>query len=427
MYENEMMRWAKTLFPKHRSITGDGIKESLSYFENINPEFRRVKFKTGAKVFDWKIPLEWNIKESYIKHLKSGEKFSEFKKNNLNIVSYSQPINKTVSKADLLKKVYTLKKQPSAIPYVTSYYKKDWGFCMSEKQKKKLPNGNYKVFIDSNFKKGTLELSHCVLPGKSKKEIFFSTYLCHPSLANNELSGPVLLNAIIKYLKENYKNGYYSYRFVLLPETIGSISYLSKFHKELKKNVIAGFNLSMVGDERAFTQVYSPERNNLADKALTAALYGRKNVSFLSFLDRGSDERQYCSPKVNLPFTAFYRSKYYPEYHTSKDNFNLVTKKGLGGSFEVIKDIIDAFELGIYSETKSFCEPFLSKKNLYHNLSHKDVFSNEVVKLRTNLIAYSNGKRNIFEIAKILSCPLKKICKELKILKSNKILKLNYL
>lgn len=422
-----MMQWVKALFPKHRSITGDGIKESLSYFENINPEFKRVKFKSGTKVFDWKIPLEWNIKDSYIQHLKTGKKFSEFKKNNLHLVSYSQPINKILSKTDLLKKIHTLKKQTSAIPYVTSYYKKDWGFCMSEKQKKKLPKGNYKVFIDSNFKKGSLELSHCVLPGKSKKEIFFSTYLCHPSLANNELSGPVLLNALMKYLKKNYKNRYYSYRFVLLPETIGSISYLSKFHKTLKKNIIGGFNLSMVGDERAFTQVYSPEQNNLADNALTAALYGRKNVSYLSFLHRGSDERQYCSPKINLPFTAFYRSRYYPEYHTNKDDLTLITKKGLKGSFDVIKDLIDTFELGIYPESKSFCEPFLSKKNLYHNLSHKDLFSDEVVKLRTNLIAYSNGQRNIFDIAKTLNYPLKKICEELIILKSHKILKLNYL
>jgi len=427
MYENEMLQWAKFLFPKHRSITGDGIKESLSFFENINPELKRVKFKSGSKVFDWKIPLEWNVKDSYFKHLKSGKIFGEFKKNNLHLVSYSTPVNKIVSKKELLKKIYTLKKQTSAIPYVTSYYKRDWGFCVSEKQKKKLPNGNYKVYIDSRFKKGTLELSHCVLPGKTKKEIFFSTYLCHPSLANNELSGPVLLNAIIKYLKKNYKNRYYSYRFVLLPETIGSISYLSKFYKELKKNVISGFNLSMVGDERAYTQVYSPEQNNLADKALAASLYGRKNVRSLSFLYRGSDERQYCSPKINLPFTAFYRSKFYPEYHTSKDNFNLVTKKGLKGSFDVIKDVIDSFELGIYPKTQMFCEPFLSKKKLYHTLSHKEMYSNQDIELRKNLIAYSNGQRNIFDIAKILNYPLKKICQEIIILRSHKILKLNNL
>jgi aminopeptidase-like protein len=408
MYENEMLNWAKALYPKHRSITGTGIRESLSYFEKINPELKRIKFKTGERAFDWKIPLEWNIENSYIKHLKSNKKFCEFKKNNLHVVSYSQPINKVLSKKDLLKKIYTLKKQTSAIPYVTSYYKKDWGFCMSEKQKKKLPNGNYKVFIGSNFKKGSLELSHCILPGKSKKEIFFSTYLCHPSLANNELSGPVLLNAIIKYIKKSFKNRHYSYRFVILPETIGSISYLSKFHKELKKNVISGFNLSMVGDERAYTQVFSPENDNLADRALSAALFGCKNVSYLSFLHRGSDERQYCSPKINLPFTAFYRSKYYPEYHSSKDDFNLVTKKGLKGSFDVIKDIIDSFELGIYPKTETFGEPFLSKRNLYHNLSHKDLFFDKIVRLRTNLIAYSNGKRDIFEIAKILNFPLKK-------------------
>ena len=427
MYENEMIEWAKKLFPKHRSITGKGIKESLSFFEKINPEFKRIKFRSGKKVFDWKIPLEWNIEDAYIQHVKSGKKFCEFKKNNLHIVSYSQPINKTISKKELVKKIYTQKDQINSIPYVTSYYKKSWGFCMSEKQKRKLPSGQYKVYINSSFKKGTLDLSHCILRGKSKKEIFFSTYICHPSMANNELSGPVVMNAIIKYIKKNFKNRHYSYRFVLLPETIGSISYLSRFLKVLKKNVISGFNLSMVGDERSYTQVYSPEKNNLADNALHVALHGLQNVKHLSFLNRGSDERQYCSPRVNLPFTAFYRSRFYPEYHTNKDNFNLVTKKGLSGSFKVIKDIIDTFEFGTLPKSQVTGEPFLSKKKLYHSISQKNNYSNTQIKLRTNLIAYSNGKRNIFEIAKILNHSLNKIKEELLLLKSKKILKFDYI
>jgi aminopeptidase-like protein len=423
MYENEMIQWAKKLYPMHRSITGRGIRGGLSFFEKINPEFKRVKFKSGTKVFDWKIPLEWNIKDSFIKHIKSGKKFSEFKQNNLHVMSYSMPVNKTLRLKALMKNIYTQKNQKDSIPYVTSYYKKNWGFCMTENQKKKLPNGKYKVFIDSSLAKGSLELSHCILPGKSKKEIFFSTYLCHPSMANNELSGPVLLNALIKYIKKKYKNRYYTYRFVLLPETIGSISYLSKFYKILKKNTICGFNLSMVGDERGYTQVYSPEGNNLADKALFASLKGLKNSKHFSFIHRGSDERQYCSPGINLPVTAFYRSRYYPEYHTDKDNFGLVTKKGLKGSFNVIQNIIDVLELGIYPKSKTLCEPFLSKSKLYHDVSQKDLYSDNQTKLRTNIIAYANGKRDIFEIAKILNCPLKELYDETLLLKSKKILR----
>ena len=198
-----MIKWAKDLFPICRSIMGLGNRETLSYFEKLNPEFKRIKFKTNQKVFDWIIPEEWNIKDAYIQH-ESGKKFAEFKKCNLHVINYSSPINKTISKKELLNYIYTQKDQPDAIPYVTSYYKKRWGFCLSENEKQKLPEGNYKVVINSNFKKGHLDISHAVLKGKRKKEIFFSSYICHPSMANNELSGPVLLNAIMLYIKKNY-------------------------------------------------------------------------------------------------------------------------------------------------------------------------------------------------------------------------------
>ena len=154
---------------------------------------------------------------------------------------------------------------PDAVPYVTSYYKRNWGFCLSQKQKKKLPKGNFKVVIDSELKKGSLDMMHAILKGKNKKEIFFSSHVCHPSMANNELSGPVLLNAILKYIKENYPNNIFSYRFILHPETIGSIAYISKYKKVLKKNVICGFNLFTVGDERAYTVIHTPQETTLAD------------------------------------------------------------------------------------------------------------------------------------------------------------------
>ena len=415
-----MIDWAKYLFPLCRSLTGDGTKKTLRYFKKINTEFKILNFRSGTKVYDWTIPDVWNIKDAYIQHI-SGKKFADFKKSNLHVVGYSSPINKNLKKKDLLKYIYTQKNQPNSIPYVTSYYKKRWGFCKSKKKKKKLPNGSYKVFIDSNFSKGFMETMHMNLKGKNKKEIFFSSYVCHPSMANNELSGPVVLNALAKYIKINYPKRKNSYRFALLPETIGSVAYLSKFKKKMKKNIICGFNLSCVGDERAYSLIHSPESDTLADDSLSSALIGKRNVIKYSFLDRASDERQYCSPNINLPLCGFSRSKEYPEYHTNKDDFKVVTEKGLNDSFEIMKNIIDAFELGIYPKTKINCEPNLGKRNLYPTISQKGIYGDEIT-LRSNLIAYANGKNSIFKISNLLNINLKKVCEEYQILRSNKIL-----
>ncbi len=415
-----MIKWAKDLFPLCRSLTGEGTRKTLNYFKNLNKEFKIIKFKSGKKVFDWEIPLEWNISDGYIEH-ESGKKFCEFKKNNLHIVGYSTPINKKIKKRDLLKNIYVQDDQPHAIPYVTSYYKKRWGFCISKNELQKLPEGNYRAFIDSDLKKGNLDLMHAKLGGISNKEIFFSSYVCHPSMANNELSGPVLLNAIMLYLKKNYKKRKYSYRFVLLPETIGSIAYLSKFKNILKKNVLAGYNLSCVGDERNFSIINSPSANTISDISLESALIGKKNVKVYSYLDRGSDERQYCSPLVNLPLCGFSRSKEYPEYHTDQDNFSVVTEKGLNGSLEVFKNIIDSFENGILPKTKIICEPNLGKRNLYPTISQKGTHGPEI-KNRLDIITLCNGKNNIFQISKILKINLHDVLKEIKILKKNNII-----
>ena len=416
-----MMKWAKDLFPLCRSLTGEGTKKTLRYFKKLNPSFNIIKFSSGKKVFDWVIPDEWNISDAFIEH-ESGKKFAEFKKNNLHVLGYSIPIDKRLNKSELLKNIHTQKNQPEAIPFVTSYYKKRWGFCMSQKDFNRLPKGKYRALIKSSLKKGSLELMHSKIKGKTKKEIFFSSYVCHPSMANNELSGPVLLNAILLYVKKNYPNSYYSYRFVLLPETIGSIAYISKFKNELKKNVIAGYNLTCVGDRRAYSITNTPSANSLADESLESALLGKNKVKKYSFLQRGSDERQYCSPLVNLPVCSFSRSKTYPEYHTSKDNLKIISQKGLQESLEVFKNIIDAFELGLTPKTKIFCEPNLGKRGLYPTLSKKDSYENTTVQNRSNLISYSNGINNIFKISKILNLELQILLEEYRRLKKEKIL-----
>ena len=422
MIKFPMIKWAKDLFPLCRSLTGEGNRKTIKYFTKLNPEFKILKFKSGQKVFDWNIPDEWNVKDAYIQH-ESGKKYAAFKKNNLHLVGYSIAVNKTIIKAELLKKIFTEKNQPDAIPYVTSYYNRDWGFCMSENEKKKLPEGNYKVFINTGFKKGNLEIAEASFRGKKKQEIFFSSYICHPSMANNELSGPVLMNAIMLYLKRTYRRPLFSYRFVLLPETIGSIAYISRQKSLLKKNVISGFVLSCVGDERAYSVVHTPHNNTLADESLSSALLGLKNVKEYHFIERGSDERQYCAPGIELPVCGFARSKDYPEYHTNKDDFKVVTEKGLQDSFIVVKTIIDAFELGLYPHTRVLCEPNLGKRNLYPQISKKENYKDEDIKVRTDLIAYANGKNNIFYISNLLNVPLSKICKEYSLLKSKKVLK----
>ncbi len=404
----KMIDWAKDLFPICRSITGEGARTTLKYFEKINPELKRLKFKSGTKVFDWKIPKEWNIRNAYIEH-ESGKKFANFKNNNLHVVGYSKPINVRITKKELIKKIHSIKNQPDAIPYVTSYYNEDWGFCMSENEKKKLPDGKYKVFIDSKFKKGFLDISHALIKGKSKKEIFFSTYICHPSMANDNISSVAVQAFLIKYLKENFKKTKYSYRFVFLPETIGSISYISKRIKTLKKNVIFGFTLSCLGDDKNYSIINSPHGNYLSDYALESALINLKKVKKYSFLERGSDERQYCSPRVNLPITGFAKSKYhtFKQYHTSLDNLNFISPKGLFESFNVLKNIINASENSdIFPISNFVCEPNLGKRSLLSTISKRNDEKNKTLK---NFIAYCDGNRSIFEISIILNKNLQEI------------------
>ena len=415
----------KDLFNLNRSITGKDTLKTLNYFKKINNDLKIIKFKSGSKVFDWEIPLEWNVKDAYIKHLKTGKKFAEFKKNNLHLVGYSIPMSTTLNLNDLKKKIY-FHKIPNAIPYITSYYKKNWGFCLTKNQFKKLPEGKYQIKIDSQFKKGYMNGSHAIIKGKVKKEILFSSYICHPSMANNELSGPILLNAVLKHLKKNYKKPYYTYRFVLMPETIGSIAYLSKNHKYLRKNVIAAFNLTCVGDGKSYSLVESKNGNTISDIALKCQIIKKNKFKIYSFLQRGSDERQYCSPGVDIPMATFCRSKFgeYKEYHTSLDNLDLVKEKYLGESLKIFKNIINSFEMGIYPTTKFKCEPMMSKRNLYPSISKVGNYSQNI-KDRMNFIAYCDG-RNIFEISLKTGIKLEKLIEEYKILNETKVLKRKY-
>ena len=278
--------------------------------------------------------------------------------------------------------------------------------------------------IDSNIKKGFLNCAEIYLPGKSKKEILFSTYICHPSMANNELSGPILSIFLSSWLKK-IKKRKWSYRFIFAPETIGSIAYLSKNYKKLKKNVIAGYVLTCLGDEKAYSLLPSKNKNTLSDK-VARQVFKKNKINFKEYnwLDSRSDEIQYCSPGIDLPVSSLMRTKYgeYSEYHTSLDTFGrVVTLKGLNGSFKILSDIVKVFENSSFPVAKIKCEPQLGKRGLYPNLSKKNT-----IKLDTRLLqyflSYSDGKNSIIDIAEKCKTSVERIIKIKKILEKENLI-----
>ena len=422
MNGQEMIGHMKAMWDFPRSITGHGTRKTLDYLKDLMPGLDILAYASGSQVFDWEIPDEWNIYDAYIEH-ESGARFAQFSDSTLHIMGYSIPCDLKLDREELLEHIHTQPDQPDAIPYVTSYYADRWGFCMSEKERQSLPPGRYRVVIQADKGPGHLHLGELLLPGKRRDEIFFSTYVCHPAMANDQLSGPVTAAALAHYITTRLPDREYSYRFVLLPETIGSIAYLSDHAPLLRERVKAGFVLSCTGDDRAFGHVQSRLGNSLADQALEAALLGKKNVSTSSFLDRGSDERQYCAPGIDLPVCGFCRSKYdtFPEYHTSADNFDVVTAQGLQGSLDLLVSIVEAFETGLYPRVTTLGEPQLGKRGLYPTLSRKgsaDEFLN-----RTHVIAYSDGNHSLFDLVRMLDMPLTEVTREVRTLKEHDLLR----
>ena len=418
---------AKELWPINRSITGAGVVQTLKILQRIVPDLKIKSFKSGSKVFDWKIPHEWEIKDAWVKNA-SGKKIIDFNKNNLHIVGYSSPINRVLSFHQLNKKLHSIKKQPNAIPYVTSYYKKNWGFCLKHNLRKKLKKGKYHVFINSNFKKnGKLTYGEILIPGKSKKEIFLSTYICHPSMANNELSGPCVTIYLANWIKK-LKKRFYTYRIVFVPETIRSIAYLSKNYKSMKKKVLAGYNICCIGDDRNYS--YLPSRNSETLSDITAKHVLRwkiKKFKSYTWLDRGSDERQYCAPGIDLPVASLMRTKYleFPEYHTSLDNLkNVVTPKGLEGGFNIVKEILSVLEKNIIPKYTILCEPQLSKRNLYSKISKKNEVTKDIYQM-LHLLSLSDGKTTLVEIADKCSKPIWSLFKTVEKLKKHKLIKIS--
>jgi len=400
----EMYRLMERLFPICRSITGNGVRETLKILREYIP-IKNVEITTGTKVLDWEIPNEWNINDAYIK-TSNGDKIVDFNKNNLHVLGYSEPFEGKVKLEELKNHIYTLPDQPDLIPYITSYYQRRWGFCLSEDQFKTLKNGMYEIKIDSTLEPGNLTYADLIIKGKSKKEILISTYICHPSLANNELSGPVISTFLAKYLLENNDN-YYSYRFVFAPETIGTITYLSKHLEDLKRNVIAGYVLTCIGDSGPFSYLQSRKENTLVDRVTMHVLkHTEKEYKLYDYLARGSDERQYCSPGIDLPVGSLMRTKYgeYPEYHTSGDNMDIISADELDKSLEKLKLCIDIIENNRIYKSTVLGEPQLGKRGLYSTISTKTSSLN--VKTMMNILAFCDGHHDLLWIAEKIGKPI---------------------
>ena len=397
--------FANELWALNRSITGEGVRETLSCIKKHLQNLNTISVPSGTKVFDWTVPDEWHVSEAYI-ITPSGEKICDFSINNLHLVGYSVPFCGRMKLEELQKHLYSLPEQPNAIPYITSYYEERWGFCLTQEQRNVLADGEYEVVIDSKLFNGQLNYGELILPGESDQEIFLSTYICHPSMANNELSGPTVATYLAKWLSE-LKVRRYTYRFIFIPETIGSIIYLSKNYIHLKKKVFAGFSISCVGDDRSYSYLPSRNGNTISDKVAKHVLkWTDPDYKSYTWLDRGGDERQYCAPGIDLPIASILRTKHgeYSEYHTSLDNLDdVVTPKGLDGGYWALRKALELIEKNNIYKVNILCEPQMGRRGLYPTLSKKN--SGDQTRLIMNLISYCDGEHTIIDIAEKINLP----------------------
>jgi aminopeptidase-like protein len=362
------------LWSINRSLTGEGNRQSLKILQTIVEKLYIREIPSGNQCFDWQIPPEWNIREAWIKS-PSGEKIVDFSNHNLHVVGYSQPIAGRFSLSELKPHLHTLPELPQAIPYLCSYYSKYWGFCLSHEQFLTLEEGEYQVLIDADFNdSGSMSVGEVVLSGETDREILFSTYICHPSMANNELSGPILTAMLYQQLAK-IKHRKYTYRFLFAPETIGAIWYLSEYGQRLQDKLEAGFVVTTVGDAGSYHFRHSRKADSLADRAISAVLKAETiDVIEEDFDVDGSDERQYCSPGFNLPVASLCRTQYgkYPEYHTSLDNKDFISFPAMAETLQVYLNMVNLLENNAhYKTTVSYCEPMLGKRNLHPKLTSK--------------------------------------------------------
>ena len=438
----EMFSLIQELFPICRSITGNGVRESLERIKENIP-ITKHEIPTGTKVFDWIIPKEWNIKDAYVTDL-NGKKIIDFQKSNLHIVSYSTPIKKQISLDELKKHIFSIPEKPDYIPYATSYYNETWGFCLEHNKLIEMNDEKYNISIESKLEDGFLTYGEFLIEGESKDEILISSYICHPSMCNDNLSGVVVATALAKYLK-NFKLKY-SIRFLFIPETIGAISWLY-LNKNKTNNIKHGLILTCLGDSGHFIYKKSRRGDTEIDETVVKILNeSKKKFEVVDFFPWGSDERQFCSPGFNLPVGSLMRSMYgkFPEYHTSADNLEFMNKNSLQESFEQYFLIISELEKNFtkakieskimkekvrlehedyFLSTNPNCEPQLGKYDLYEKFGGQyDKEKDDLKSAIFWILNFSDGSHSLKEIAARSNLDLEIIKKTALLLESKKLI-----
>jgi len=399
---SQLHRFATDLYPICRSITGDGLRQTLTRIQQRLP-LQISEVPSGTAVFDWTVPKEWNIRDAYIKD-PSGKKVVDFQRSNLHVLNYSTPVRATLPLSELKQHLFTLPDHPDWIPYRTSYYKEAWGFCLSHNQMLALAEGNYEVCIDSSLEDGHLTYGECYLPGHSSDEVLISTHACHPSLANDNLSGLTVATALAELLAR--RDLRYSYRFLFIPGTIGAITWLAR-NRDNVGRIRHGLVLTGIGDAGGFHYKKSRRGDAEIDQAAAHVLRHQDASSqVLDFSPYGYDERQYCSPGFNLPVGCLMRSVWgtFPEYHTSADNLEFVHPRQLASSLRACAAILDVLENNCrYKNLYPYGEPQLGKRNLYRSSGGEAIGAETNARLW--VLNFSDGAHSLLDIAERSGLP----------------------
>ncbi len=415
-----MHRWMAELFPICRSITGNGVRETLRLIQKRIP-LTINEVPSGTKIFDWTVPLEWNIQDAYIKNLR-GERVVDFQQSNLHVVSYSQPVKGRMSFAELKEHLYTLPDRPDWIPYRTSYYKDSWGFCLSHRQLLQLSDTEYDVCIDTSLSQGHLTYADFYLPGQLQNEVLISAHVCHPSLCNDNLSGVAVATFLAEWLASQPRR--YSYRVLFIPGTIGSITWLSQ-HQQQAARIKHGLVLTGVGDAGPITYKKSRRGDAEIDRAMAHQLkHSGKAHTVIDFIPYGYDERQYCSPGFNLAVGCFSRTPHsqYPEYHTSADNLDFMKPQSLAESLSYCQAAVEILELNkTYLNQSPHCEPQLGKRGLYRAIGgYAGEKSMEMAFLW--VLNLSDGHHSLLDIAERSNLPFQTLAQAASVLVEHSLL-----
>lgn len=402
----ELHALARRLWPLPRSISGDGLRATLRVLGEGLPGFSMIEVPTGSRALDWIVPDEWWVREAWIE-TPDGRRICDFARNPLHLVGYSTGVDAVLSREALDPHLHSLTEQPDAIPYVTSYYERRWGFCLSDRERRSLQPGDYRVRIDAGHRPGSITYGECLIPGESTDEVLLSTYCCHPSMANNELSGPVVVSALGRYIASLPRRRL-SWRLLFVPEMIGSAAWLERNLEHARARVTAGFNVTCVGDERAWGFLPSRHGDTRSDRVARHVLgHIAPGYRVWHWTDRGSDESHYCAPGIDLPIATVCRSKYgsYPEYHTSLDDLDhVVTARGLGESYIVYRRIVDTLEADVVPKTRVLGEPQLGRRGLYPSLAMKG--STVGVRVMLDLLSEADGSHSLLGIAERIGRPV---------------------